>query len=69
MTDGDESWYFDLRRGIAVPASERGPGDDVLGPYPSRAEALNWRSRVEQRNEQWEEADEAWEHGHDESSD
>ena len=69
MTDGDESWYFDLRRGIAVPASERGPGGDVLGPYPSRAEALNWRSRVEQRNEQWEEADEAWEHGHDESSD
>ncbi len=69
MSDDAEPWYFDLRRGIAVRASERGPGEDVLGPYPTRAEALNWRAKVEERNEAWEEADEEWELGDDESSD
>ena len=60
MTDSDE-WYWDLERGLAVPAAERGPGDHMLGPYASKAEAENWRSRVEERNEAWDEADEAWE--------
>jgi hypothetical protein len=69
MSADAEPWYFDLRRGVAVPASERGPGDEVLGPYATRAEALNWRSKVEERNEAWEEADEEWEHGDAESSD
>jgi len=55
-----EQWYFDLRRGVAVPAAQRGPGDDMLGPYASRAEAENWRSTVEQRNDTWDDADEAW---------
>jgi hypothetical protein len=68
MSSADEPWYFDLRRGVAVRASERGPGDDVLGPYPSRAEALNWRARVEERNEAWDDADDAWEEGDEASS-
>jgi hypothetical protein len=58
----DTEWYWDLRRERAVRATERGPGDTVLGPYASRHEAENWKSRVEERNEGWEEADEAWEH-------
>jgi hypothetical protein len=53
-----EQWYFDLNRKVAVPASERGPGDNMLGPYPSRADAENWRAKVEARNEAWDEADE-----------
>jgi hypothetical protein len=57
----DTEWYWDLRRGRAVTAAERGPGEDVLGPYPSKAEAENWRARVEERNEAWEEDDEEWE--------
>lgn len=55
-------WYWDLRRNRAVPAHERGPGEDVLGPYPTRFEAEHWRDRVEQRNDEWDEADERWEH-------
>jgi hypothetical protein len=58
----DEQWYWDLHHKRAVPASERGPGTEVLGPYSSRAEAENWHAKVEERNEGWEEADEAWEH-------
>jgi hypothetical protein len=56
----DGGWYFDLRRGVAVPASERGPSDDMLGPYGSRAEAEHWRERVEARNVAWDESDDEW---------
>jgi hypothetical protein len=61
-----EQWYWDLKKGKAVPASERGPADEVLGPYPSKDEAEHWRDRLEERNQAWEQADKEWE-GEDES--
>ena len=61
MNDHTE-WYWDLQRKVAVPASERGPGDHLLGPYPSRHDAENWKEKVEERNEGWENDDETWEH-------
>ena len=36
MVKDPEEWYFDVKRGVAVPASERGHADDMLGPYPSK---------------------------------
>jgi hypothetical protein len=54
-------WYWDLRKQRAVQASERGPADHVLGPYPTREAAEHWRERVELRNEAWDEDDERWE--------
>lgn len=60
-TSDREEWYFDLRRGVAVPASERGPAEHLLGPYPSKAAAENWRDTVESRNEAWDAEDERWE--------
>jgi hypothetical protein len=59
---GDNEWYWDLNRKVAVPASERGAFDQTLGPYPSRHEAENWAQIAEERNEHWEHDDEAWEH-------
>jgi hypothetical protein len=59
MSD-DTRWYWDLERKTAVPAFERGIGDHMLGPYATRAEAENWKARVEERNEGWEAADEEW---------
>lgn len=56
-------WYWDLGRGIALTADERGPGDQTLGPYPSRPAAEHWRDKVESRNESWDEADDEWETG------
>ena len=56
-----EQWYWDLKKGKAVPASERGPADEVLGPYPSKDEAEHWRDRLEERNQAWEQADKEWE--------
>jgi hypothetical protein len=64
MTAAEERWYWDLRRERAVREDERGPAEDLLGPYPSREAAANWRDRVERRNEAWDEDDERW-HGPD----
>ena len=55
-----EQWYWDLTTKRAVPASERGKGDNTLGPYDSRTEAENWRAKVETRNERWNDDDEDW---------
>ena len=49
------------RRARRCPASERGPADEVMGPYPSKEEAEHWRETVEARNEAWEQADREWE--------
>ena len=65
----DTEWYWDLNKKIAVPASERGAGDHVLGPYPSRHEAENWKTKVEERNEGWDDDDEAWENAGESESD
>jgi hypothetical protein len=62
-TDPDDGWYWDLRAGRAVPAAERGPSDHVLGPYPTKAEAEDWRRTVEARNEAWDDDDERWREG------
>lgn len=65
-----EEWYWDLAKNRAVPASERGPGERMLGPYPSRLEAENWRMKNAERNEAWDDADDEWEgRTHDEQSD
>lgn len=68
MSDSDPSteWYWDLEHGRAVPADERGPGDHMLGPYRTKGEAENWKSRVEARNETWDDADEEWDSWGDE---
>jgi hypothetical protein len=64
-----QEWYWDLRRRRAVPADERGPGDDMLGPYPTKGEAENWRATIEARNEEWDEADEEWNRWEDDEAD
>jgi hypothetical protein len=60
VSDDRAEWYWDLRREVAVPADQRGPADDMLGPYPTRAEAENWKAKVAERNEAWDDADEDW---------
>ncbi len=60
MSESTE-WYWDLSKGEAVSAADRGPGDHVLGPYPTKGEAENWKVTVEARNDAWEDADDEWE--------
>jgi hypothetical protein len=66
MSEPSTEWYFDLKRGVAVTADERGPGENLLGPYPSKSAAENWRNTVEARNEAWDADDERWEQSGDE---
>lgn len=54
-------WYWDINRKIAVPASERGSIDHVLGPYASQHEAESWKAKVEERNDDWDGDDDQWE--------
>jgi hypothetical protein len=58
--DATERWWWDLRAGRAVRDDERGPDRSVLGPYPSRAAAEQWRDSHEAREDAWEEEDERW---------
>ncbi len=63
MSSEQGEWYWDLRRNRAVPADERGPAEDMLGPYASKYEAEHWKDKVEERNKAWDDDDEAWERG------
>lgn len=36
------------------------PGHRRLGPYDTAAAAADWRSRLDARNEQWDEEDRRW---------
>lgn len=56
----DTDWYWDLNKQIAVRADNRGIADNTLGPYPSKAEAENWKTTSEKRNDAWDSADEEW---------
>ena len=56
----DEQWFWDLAKGLAIPASQRGKPDNLLGPYPTREAAEHWKEKVEERNRAWQKADEEW---------
>lgn len=60
-------WGWDLAKQQAVRWDERGPGEQVMGPYPSREAAERWREQVERRNDTWDDADEDWNSWPDES--
>ena len=60
MSEPATEWYWDLHKQLAVPADQRGPGDHTLGPYRTRGEAENWKTKVDTRNDAWDDDDERW---------
>ena len=46
-------WWFDVRTGV-VDEGHRAPGRDLLGPYPTRAEAEQALDLARRRTEAWE---------------
>lgn len=60
MSVGPYYWCLEHKR-VEV-ASDRCKADNRLGPYVTEAEARNWRERVEDRNDAWDDQDEDW-HG------
>ncbi len=61
MSDDEPRWWWDMKKGRAVTDDERGPAQDVLGPYPSKQAAEAWRSTRDAREEEWKAEDERWE--------
>lgn len=61
MTDGTE-FYYNLSTG-SVEEGRQSPGSELMGPYPSRAQAQQALTTAAARNEKWDEDDEAWEEG------
>ena len=55
------AWYWCFSHGRAEPEGDQCRADDRMGPYSSEEEARQWRDRVEQRNEAWDEEDRRWE--------
>jgi hypothetical protein len=53
VSSNENEWYWDLDKKVAIPAADRGPGDNTLGPYPSKFEAQNWKLKSDERNEAW----------------
>jgi hypothetical protein len=53
----NDGWYFDLKAGRAVSGDERGPAKDLLGPYPSKEAAENWRATHDAREDAWDDGD------------
>ncbi len=59
MTD-EPRFYWCLSH-ATVEEGERCRAQDRLGPYDSAEAARNWKQTHEQRQEKWEDEDEAWE--------
>lgn len=61
-------WYWCLTHERVESDDERDHPENALGPYDTPEQARNWKERVEDRAEAWDEQDEAWE-GSDDDAD
>ncbi len=53
-------FYYNLSTG-QVEEGKQSSGMELMGPYPTREEAQKALETAAQRNENWDEADKAWE--------
>ena len=58
MSDGDEYWF--CLKHHTVEGRDGCRNSDRLGPYATAAEAERALDKVEERNEQWDAADDDW---------
>ncbi len=57
LGDASGEWYYCFKH-AKVETRDECRQRDRMGPYPTREAAANWRERVTERNEAWEEEDE-----------
>jgi hypothetical protein len=53
MANDEEVWWFCTKHMRVEPADTACAGKDLLGPYPTRAEAARALEKVRERNEAW----------------
>jgi hypothetical protein len=54
-------FYFNTRTGSVEEVIDKSQSKDLLGPYPTRADAEAALSTARQRTEQWDREDREWE--------
>lgn len=62
MADGGmpDQYWFNVRLHRVETVEDMSPSKDRLGPYATREEAERALEKVQERNEQWEAADDGW---------
>jgi hypothetical protein len=62
-SSGDRTFWFNTRTGMVETDLDKGQSKDLLGPYPTRADAERALERAHQRTEAWDEEDRRWREG------
>lgn len=62
MADGGkpDQFWFNVKLHRVETEDDLSPSKDRLGPYATRAEAERALEKVQERNEQWESAEDDW---------
>ncbi len=68
---GGESpaFWFNVRTGTVESVHDKSQAKDLLGPYPTRAEAEQALALARHRTEDWDEQDRSWREGDDAAGD
>ena len=53
-------YWYNVAKGIVQTDEDRGPGEDVLGPYDTPGEAARALDIARERTEKWDAEDRAW---------
>lgn len=59
-------FWFNTRTGKVETDEDKGQSKDLLGPYPTEADAGNALASARERTEVWDEEDRKWRDGDDE---
>jgi len=60
-----QQFWFNTRTGRVETDYDKSQSKDLLGPYPTQADAEQALSRAAQRTESWDEDDRTWREGDD----
>jgi hypothetical protein len=53
-------YWYNVAKGVVESDDDRGPGEDVLGPYDTPEEAARALQIARERTEKWDAEDKAW---------
>ncbi len=53
-------YWYNITTGRVESDEDRGPGDDVMGPYATADEAGHALETARRRTEEWDQADREW---------
>jgi hypothetical protein len=53
-------YWYNVRTGQVQSDDERGPGEDVMGPYDTREEAAHALRTAREKTEKWDAEDREW---------